>query len=271
MGNSDNGPNRRKKIPERTRGILSDIRVFFLHRPSRPTLIEFPSDVERQDYTQRILQRLGIDVDEYSVLNIHRIGIDAPVRYVFEELLDWDGRSPCWPNHVARLKRTSEGIKEIRIFLLGGMRRLLGALHRLFGPNAGVLFRLNAMRFRHTPGPSDFDNARYLLYRCSGGYPVGILVIYVRSPIAEYREREQSQLFFAVSFNFYGKKNWPLTRLVNRLWEGVHNRVIANSLNRYKQLCEARFDEMQEEMMGSPVAADDPEISHPTFSEIDLA
>jgi hypothetical protein len=271
MRDKDKDRSRTRRSPERTRGILSDIRCFFLHKPSLPTLIKFTSLAERQDYSQRILQRLGIDVDEYSILNIHRIGIEAPVRYVFEELLVWDGQSPCWPNHVARLKRTSKSLEEIRVFFLGGMRRILGALQRLFGPDTGVLFRLNAMQFRHHPGPSDFDNARYLLFKCSGGYPVGILTIYVRSPIAEQNEREQTQLFFAVGFNYYGQKNWPLTRFVNRLWESVHNRVTANVLNRYKQLCEARFEEMQEELKGPPVATGGPEVRQPTFSEIDLA
>jgi len=44
-----------------------------------------------------------------------------------------------------------------------------------------------------------------------------------------------------VGFNFYGKKNWPDTHIVNTAWERIHNRVTANILNRFKQLCEFRF------------------------------
>ena len=74
-----------RTLPEKSRGILSDLRSYFITRPPIPTLIEFPSLAERVDYSQRILQRLGVDVDQYSVLNIHRIEIDAPVKFVFEE------------------------------------------------------------------------------------------------------------------------------------------------------------------------------------------
>jgi hypothetical protein len=234
-------------------------------------LVPFASKTEREDYSRRIMQRLGVSVEEYSVLNIHRIGVAAPVRYVFEELFANVGDSLCWPNHVATLQPVSGGIEEIRVFLLGGPGGLFGRLRRIFGPGFGTLFRLNAVRIQHLPNPADFDNARYMLFRCSGGYPVGILVIYVRSPIAEKQEPELAQLFFAVSFNFYGKKNWPLRRLANRVWEGIHNRVTANVLNRYKQLCEARFDEVRAGMQGPPVRTGGPEVYQPTFSEIDFA
>lgn len=106
------------------------------------------------------------------------------------------------------------------------------------------LFYLNSIRIKHVPDAFDFDNARYLLYRCSGGYPIGIFSMYVRSSIAEMGETAQSQLLFAVSFNFYGKEK-QANKLVNRLWEGIHNRVTENVLNRVKQLSEWRIDKMQ--------------------------
>jgi hypothetical protein len=60
----------------------------------------------------------------------------------------------------------------------------------------------------------------------------------------------------AVGFNFYGKKNWPDAHIVNTAWESIHNRVTANILNRFKQLCEFRF-----QADGGAVKAIDPEVS----------
>ena len=83
------------------------------------------------------------------------------------------------------------------------------------------------------------DNARFALYECSGGYPIGVYFQYVRSPIESQGEVERAQLIFAVSFDFYGKQKWP--SFVAKLWEAIHNRVTANVLNRFKRLCEAEF------------------------------
>ena len=90
-----------KVPPARTRGVVGDLCAFFLNQPVIPTLISFSSKAERENYSHRIMQRLGIDTASYSVLNLHKIGVEAPVRYVFEELLSWDGDSSCWPNHIA--------------------------------------------------------------------------------------------------------------------------------------------------------------------------
>ena len=110
------------------------------------------------------------------------------------------------------------------------------------------MFNLRANTFQELPDPSDFDNARYLLYNSSGGYPIGVCYIYVRSSINAQNEKEQTQLFMGVGFNFYGKKNWTRRNVINRLWESVHNRVTENIMNRFKQLCEWRFDKIQEGM-----------------------
>jgi len=209
-----------------SRSILSDLRFYFLARPPIPTLIRFTSEEEREDYTLRIQQRLGISVRDYRVLNIHKIGIDAPVSLVFEEILSWDGDAPCWPNHIAKVDRLDEAQRHIRILLLGGL---------------GTLFRLEARRTRRVPDAADFDNARYVLFDCSGGYPIGIFAIYARSAIPEQGESETSQVFMAVGFNFYGLRWWPGVRVVKSLWEVVHNRVTANVMNRFKQLCETKF------------------------------
>ena len=191
------------------------------------------------------MQRIGIDVTKYSVLNIHRIGIQVPVQHVFEELLQWDGDSTCWPNHLATVDRIDGKLEHMQIFLLGRKKYPVGLKNGFFGKKFIPLFCLNAIRFQHMPGLSD-DNARYLLYDSSGGYPIGIFTMYVRSPIAERGEVEPAQLFLAVGFNFYGKENRSKINIVNKIWEKVHNRVTTNVLNRFKQLCEWRFQRIQE-------------------------
>lgn len=184
------------------------------------------------------MQRIGIDSNQYSVLNIHKIGIDAPVSYVFKELLNWDGDSTCWPNHLAKVDRIDDNLGNIRILPLG--------INRLLGVKMTPLFLLKALRIKQVPDAFDFDNARYLLYECSGGYPIGIYTMYVRSSIAEMGETAQSQLILAVGFNFYGKKDWQnKRRLINAIWESVHNRVTSNVLGRLKQLCEWRIESIQ--------------------------
>jgi hypothetical protein len=234
-----------KSPPERSKGILADIRHFFLHRPAVPTLIKFFSKAEKEDYNQRIMQRIGIDVTRYSVLNIHRIGINVPVRYVFEELLNWDGDSTCWPNHIATVNRLNGRLEHIQIFFLGRKTYPYGFKNGFFGLKFIPLFSLNALRFQSLPGLSD-DNARYLLYDSFGGYPIGIFTMYVRSCIPKLGEKEQTQLFLAVGFNFYGKERRQNIKIVNTIWEKIHNRVTANVLNRFKQLCEWRFQRIQD-------------------------
>ena len=90
------------------------------------------------------------------------------------------------------------------------------------------------------------DNARYLLYKCSGGYPIGFFSMYVRSSIPEMSETEHSQLIFIVGFNFYGKARSARGRLMGKPWEWVHDRVTANVLNRIKRLCEWQFARIQQ-------------------------
>ena len=223
--------------PSRSTGIFSDIKSFLLHKPEVKTLIDTRSLTERSDYHERIVQRLGVSVSGYAVLNIHRLGIDVPSKYVFEELMNWNGDSTCWPNHIAKVCRIEDKIERINILPFGKSRFPFGL---------SPLFRLSAIRIRKTPEPYDFDNARYLLYESSGGYPIGIFCMYVRSSIAERNEVNQSQLFFIVGFNFYGHEKWSERNLVNRMWELVHDRVTSNTMIRFKQLCEWRFDKIQE-------------------------
>ncbi|HET7294416.1 MAG TPA: hypothetical protein VFM88_18475 [Vicinamibacteria bacterium] len=221
--------------PVPSRGLLSDVRHYLLHSPSSPTRIEFASPDVREEYGRRILQRLGVSVEPYDVLNIHRIGVDVPARYVFGELRSPEVATLCWPCHLAALERVGKGTERLRVYLLG--RR-----GSLFGP----LFQLDELQVQDRPDAQDVDSARFLLFSCSGGYPIGILSVYVRSSIPSQGEREQTQVFFLVSFNFYGKRNWPGSHLMGGFWEWIHNRVTSNILTRFKELCEARFEALRE-------------------------
>jgi len=231
-----------KKPPSTSKGLITDILYFLLHKPEHYTLIKFKSAEERYDYNQRIMQRLGIETKRFSVLNIHKIGIDAPVSYIFNELLQWNGDSTCWPNYIAKVDRIKNDLKNIRILPFGWKKYPFSFMNSFFGLRLIPLFLLKAIRFKSTPDTFDFDNARYLLYKCSGGYPIGIFAMYVRSSIPELGETSKSQLIFGVSFNFYGRKKWHEKRkLVNTMWELCHNRVTANVLNRIKHLSEWRI------------------------------
>jgi len=231
-----------KKPPSRSKSLLTDILYFLLHKPEKATLISFKSEEERDYYNQRMMQRTGINPDRYSILNIHKIGVNAPVTYIFNELLEWNGDSTCWPNHIARVERIDNDIKRIRIHPFGWKKYPLRFMKSFCGFKMIPLFLLNAIKIKEVPDAFDFDNARYLLYNSSGGYPIGVFVMYVRSSIADMGEVAQSQLIFAVGFNFYGREDWQKRRkLINILWEHVHNRVTANVLNRVKQLGEWRM------------------------------
>jgi hypothetical protein len=217
--------------PTPSQGILSDVRCYLLRRPEVPTLLRFDSEADREEYSLRVLQRIAVDVTDYTVLNIHRIGIDCPLTSVFEELRSWGPESIWWPNHLSTARHAGEGIDKLRMMLLG---------HGSAGNRGIRLFELAAQRIVG-PDTHELDSARYLLYECRGGYPIGMFAIFLRSPIAGLGEVEQCQLFFAVSFDFWGKKNRLLFHAVSRIWEAVHNRATANILNRLKGLLEAEF------------------------------
>ena len=235
-----------RKPPSRSKGILLDIAYFLLNKPDHETLVRFNSVEERDNFNRRVMQRTGIKPNHYSILNIHKIGVDAPVSYVFNELLQWNGDSSCWPNYIAKVDRIDDDIGKIRILPFGWKKYPLGFLKYVFGTNFIPLFYLNSIRITAVPDSLSSDNARYLLYRCSGGYPIGIFSMYVRSPIHAMNEPDQTQLFLIVGFNFYGKQDWQKRRKwINKIWEMVHNRVTANVLHRIKQLSEWRFEYIQ--------------------------
>jgi hypothetical protein len=231
--------------PNKSKGLLSDIKNFILHKPDIPTLIKFKSEAERKDYRYRILQRLGIEVDNYKIFNIHKIGIDAPAKHIFEELLKWSGDSSCWPNHIAKVVKVDNQLENLLIYLFGWTKFPSWYKESMLGRTLIPLFKLNAITIKKIPDSDGLDNARYLLYKSSGGYPIGVFSMYVRSSIEEQQETELSQLFLVVGFNFYGKENWSERKLINRLWEGIHDRVTSNVLCRFKQLSEWQFEKFQ--------------------------
>lgn len=211
----------------RTTGVLSDIHQYFLRRPEYNTLVAYKSDEEREVYCSSIMQRIGIDVHRYQLMNIHRIGVEAPASYLFNELIKWNGDSICWPNHIARVNLVDGEIENIVITFLGRFYKL---------------FVMRAIRIHPVPAANDTDNARYFLYQCTGGYPIGIFSLYVRSSITERGEHEMSQLFFLTSFNFYGRQSWSKIGLLRKGWEFVHNRVTSHVAGRFKQLVEWKFE-----------------------------
>jgi hypothetical protein len=236
-----------KKPPLISKGIITDILYFFLRKPKYPTWIKFNSSEERYDYNHRVIQRIGIDTNQYSIFNINKIGIEAPVSHIFNELMHFNGNPSCWPNHIAKVDRINNNLENVRILPFGWKSYPFKFMKSFFGLPLIPLFLLNAIRVKNTPDNFDFDNARYLLYECSGGYPIGILAIYVRSSISELGETSKSQLIFGVGFNFFGKQKWQEKRkFVSVIWEWVHNRVTANVLNRIKQLSEWRIETIQE-------------------------
>jgi hypothetical protein len=211
----------------RTTGVFSDVLHYFLRRPEQKTRVTFNSPEEKEIYCASILQRIGIDVHQFRLINIHRIGIDAPASYLFQELMKWNGDSVCWPNHIARVNLQGGNIENIVITLPGRFYKL---------------FVMKAISIHPVPLDSDTDNARYFLYECSGGYPIGIFSLYVRSSIPERGENKMSQLFFLVSFNFYGKQSWSRVRPLRKAWEFIHNRVTSHVACRFKTLVEWKFE-----------------------------
>lgn len=232
--------------PFRSQHLFSDLWYFMLKKPETSTQIPFRTNEQRINYNQRILQRFGIETSQFSVLNIHQIGVNVPVHYMFEELLRWNGDSTVWPNHLAQVDRVDDQLDHIRILLLGKKNSIPFLSWFLDKTGLNPLFILKAIRFKHLPDNFDFDNARYLLYDCSGGYPIGFFGLYVRSPIGEMGEVKPTQLFSVVGFNFYGKRSFDRLKLMHHMWEGIHNRVTTHVLYRMKQIGEWRFQQLKD-------------------------
>jgi hypothetical protein len=226
-------------------GFAVDFIHYFLKAPPVPTLVDLPTEAERGNYRARILQRLRARVDRFSILNIHRIGIEAPPVLVWERTRAWGSDSKCWPSCIVPITRVPDSEDSFELCLFGRKRPLPGFSRGLFGLDFIPLFRMQLERRQDTPSALDADNARFLLYRCVGGYPIGLFSIYVRSPIASEGEREPTQFFFVVAFDFYGRPQWSRMTLVRWAWERLHNRVTGNVLNRFKRECETEFAKIQ--------------------------
>lgn len=221
--------------------LLSDVRGFLLHRPSIGTFVPCATADQREEFNRLIRERVHVEVERYAILNVHRIEVEAPVPFVFEQFRTWQPRSVWWPNRIAALEAADRSLERIRVYLLGRKKHVLGIKAPLYGLNVIPLFDMSVLHVRDTHHAETPDDARYMLYRCGGGYPVGVVVVYVRSPLAGDGEPERAQVLFVVGFNFYGKEDWPKRHLINTVWEAIHNRVTGNVLNRFKAECEARF------------------------------
>lgn len=228
---------RKKRNPNRSDSVYTDIKYFFINKPPINTLIKFDDEETKRIYCQSIMQRMSIDVDSYKMFNIHQIGVNTPISYLFDELLKWDGNSSCWPNHIAKVHLVNNNLNKIQIHLFDMSKYL-------FGFKPFHLFDLNAIKIKRVPSYDDPDNARYLLYQCKGGYPIGVFSMYTRTSIPERGEKEMSQLFFMVGFDFFGSSSLSNIRFIRKLWAFFHNRVTSNVAYRFKQLCEYRFNEL---------------------------
>lgn len=234
-----------KTHPRRSRNILTDVKYFLIDRSPIDTLVKFDTEKKKQRFYESVLQRIGIDVDNYKMFNIHKIGIDAPASYLIDDLLKWNGDSSCWPNHIARVNLIGNKLEKIKIVLFGRAKPLFGKRKGIFGYSLLHLFDLNAIKIQKTPAQNDPDNARYLLYECKGGYPIGVFSMYVRSSIPELGEKEMSQLFIMVSFDFFGKSWISKIKIIRKIWAFFHNRVTSMVAYRFKQLCEWRLEKLK--------------------------
>ena len=206
--------------PVPSRGLLGDIYHYLLRRPVIPTHVAITDEASREHYGRRIASHIGTPVDEYAVLNVHRIGIDAPVEEIFAELRRRNATTACWPDHLAHVQRRAAPNGDTHVSVLGW--------------KFWSLFRLTEVESDTFGG-----EARHLLFRSHGGYPIGIFAMLVRPSIRELGESSESQFFFVVSFDFYGQPHWWGAKFVHGLWEAIHNRATGNILNRFRQLCES--------------------------------
>ena len=103
-------------MPRESPGLLEDARRYLLARPPHATALRFADPAVRTHYEHRILQRLGIRVADYAILNIHRVGVEAPGVLVWEEIQQWEDErtrirsrdldyARIIGDHLARLER----------------------------------------------------------------------------------------------------------------------------------------------------------------------
>jgi hypothetical protein len=232
-------------LPPLSKDLFADLYHFLLNPPKFKTYLKFKNPTDQKYYGLRLLHRSNVMVHEYKVINIHKIGINAPGKNIFEELLKWDENSLYWPNNLARIKRIEGTLDRIQIYLFG-LEKILGIKPlKINGFRLPQLFRLEKRQINFIPKTTDLENECSLLYDCAGGYPIGIFSLYVRSSKKEHHEEEMSQLFFTVAFDFFGLKKDRHSIFFKSFWEKIHNRVTANVLNRIKLICESKFDSIK--------------------------
>ena len=146
--------------PSSSKNVFTDAWHFLIHSPKINTLVKTDTEEKRQEYNQRVMQRVGVQIDKNRVLNIHQIGVNAPVSYVFNELLNWNGDSTCWPNHVARVERINDQLEQIKILPFGWSKYPFRFMKSFLGLHIIPLFYLKSIRFKQVPDTFDFDNAR---------------------------------------------------------------------------------------------------------------
>jgi len=224
---------------KKSNGILSDIRYFFIEKPEKDTFIKFHSEGDRHHYNQLIFERTKIDIGKFKMLNIHQIAIDVPIDFLYSELMNWNSDSCWWPNHIAKVHVLDDKLSRINVFLFGKINFSFKKQNK--SPEFHLLRLFNFKLIQNERSASDINNAHYLLYECSGGYPIGVFSLFVRDSISENNESCKSQLFMMVSFNFYGIKSLSKIKMITKTWESIHNRVTSNSLNRIKNYCEMNF------------------------------
>ena len=246
IGNQSSGDSNKVGRPyEKSNSILSDIRYFFLNKPETNTLIELKSEFDRDHYNQLIFSRTGYELGNYKMLNIHRIAVDAPADFIFDVLMKWNSESCWWPNHIAKVHALDDQLSHIDVFLFGKLN--FRPRNRSQSPDFHLLrlFNLSLLKKEESKLTNAIDNAHYLFYQCSGGYPIGVFSLFTRNSIPERNETCKSQLFMMVSFNFYGIKSWSKIKFITKPWEAIHNRVTSNSLIRIKNYCELNYQDQQ--------------------------
>jgi hypothetical protein len=98
---------------------VGDLLTYFVQRPPVPTLVRFSNPVQRDDYLARIRQRVGLGVERFAILNVHRIGIDAPLMLVWQKSLEWGPDSTYWPMRIAPMERPDGSNHWLEVYLFG--------------------------------------------------------------------------------------------------------------------------------------------------------
>jgi len=226
---------------KKSTNIFSDIKYFLFDKPYINTFIKINSPSIRKFYDDLIQKRIEYKVSDYNLLNIHQIGIEAPAQFVFNELIKWNSDSCWWPNHIARVNVLDSEQSKINIFLFGKLSLKRNVKTRSPGFHLLRLFNLTLIKKEGNIENKSKENIHYLLYKCSGGYPIGVFSLFTRDSDPDKNESNKSQLFMMVSFNPHGIKLLSKIKLVTKIWELIHNRVASNSLYRIKGFCEQNY------------------------------